>query len=237
MNEPNLTQLKIIVERAVRPVVASFSCKRKMREELLAHVSAVFEEEEGKLGDAQAALVRTQERFGQAAELTAELQASVPGRDWYARFIEHIEDFRPGESTLRRAGRHALMMFLVFGGAVLPVFLVQRRFSEWPIIPAAAVLVFGFTLMSNWMRAALYGPAGRSWLRAALVAVASSALIPGATYVVCLSHSGDAWASMMNVLPLLPWGALLAWVPVAITAHMTDRELRWRREWDSLQIG
>ena len=45
MNESTLTQLKIIVERAVRPVRASTSRKRKMREELLAHVSGVFEEE------------------------------------------------------------------------------------------------------------------------------------------------------------------------------------------------
>src|SRR5215470_5898455 len=34
MNESTLTQLKVIVERAVRPVQASISCKRKMREEL-----------------------------------------------------------------------------------------------------------------------------------------------------------------------------------------------------------
>ena len=43
MNESTLTQLKIVVERAVRPVRASFARKRKVREELLAHVSGVFE--------------------------------------------------------------------------------------------------------------------------------------------------------------------------------------------------
>ena len=57
MNESTLTELKIIVERAVRPVRASTSRKRKMREELLAHVSGVFEEEEAKLGDGQAAFL------------------------------------------------------------------------------------------------------------------------------------------------------------------------------------
>ena len=45
MNESTLTRLKIIVERAVRPVRASVSCKHKMREELFAHVIGVFEEE------------------------------------------------------------------------------------------------------------------------------------------------------------------------------------------------
>src|SRR5262249_37101154 len=168
MNDTTLTQLKIIVERAVRPVRASTFRKRKMREELLAHVSDVFEEE-SKLGDGRAALARTQERFGQPAELTGQLQASVPRSDWFGQFVEYFEDFRAGESPLRRATRHALMMFLIFGTLVLPIFLVQHRFSELSIIPAAAILVFGFTLMTNWMRDALYGPAGRSWLRVVLV--------------------------------------------------------------------
>ena len=48
MNESSLTGLKIIVERTVRPVCASTSRKQKMREELLAHVSAVFEEESAR---------------------------------------------------------------------------------------------------------------------------------------------------------------------------------------------
>ena len=48
MNESTLTQLKIIVERAVRPVRASISRKRKMREELLAHVSGVSRRKPGR---------------------------------------------------------------------------------------------------------------------------------------------------------------------------------------------
>ena len=59
MNESTLTQLKILVERAVRPVRASMSCKLKMREELLAHINAVFDEEAARLHDEQAVLERT----------------------------------------------------------------------------------------------------------------------------------------------------------------------------------
>ena len=244
MNESTLTQLKIIVERAVRPVRASISRRRKMREELLAHVCDVFEEESAKLGDEQAALARTRERFGESVELTDQLQASVPRRDSFAQLVEYFEDFRPGESILRRAARHALMMLVVFGAAVLPVFLVQHRFSEWPIIPAAAVLVFCFTFTTNWMRDALYGPAGRSWLRAVLVGGAASLLIPGVTVGVCLTLTGELWSSMKDFLqpdalgiPLLPWAVLLSWVPVTVTAYMTEKELRYRREWESLQIS
>ena len=102
MNEPTLTQRKIIVERAVRPVRASTARKRKMREELLAHVVGVFEEE-ARLGDEQAALARTQERFGQAAELTGQLQASVPRADRIGRFAEDLVGYGSGESALRLA--------------------------------------------------------------------------------------------------------------------------------------
>src|SRR5437868_131439 len=78
------------LEQAVRPVIACTVRKRKMREELLAHVSAVFEEESARLGDEPAALARTQERFGPAAELTGLLQASVPGIDSIHRFNEDL---------------------------------------------------------------------------------------------------------------------------------------------------
>jgi hypothetical protein len=236
MNESTLTQLKIIVERAVRPLRASFDRKRKMREELLAHVSAVFEEEHARLGDAATALERTRQRFGPPDELTSQLQSTIPRRDAWKRFIESIEDYRPGETTLHRALRHGVLIFLLFGLAVLPVFLVQRRLHEWPIIPAGAILVFGHTLFSNWMREAVFAATGRSWFRGILIAVTSSLLIPAVTFGVILFHSGDARSSLMTVVPLMPWAILLTWVPVAITAYMTERELRYRREWATLPI-
>ena len=97
MNDSTRTQLKIMVERAVRPVRASFSSKRKMREELLAHVLAVFEEETAKLSDEQNALARTGQRFGNAAELTKQLQASV---SWHDKGAWYFENFfkKPGTS-------------------------------------------------------------------------------------------------------------------------------------------
>ena len=82
MNESTLTQLKTLVERAIRPVRASISRKLKMREELLAHVTTVFEEEAVRLGDEQAALERTAQRFGNPSELTGQLQQSVPTSDF-----------------------------------------------------------------------------------------------------------------------------------------------------------
>jgi hypothetical protein len=236
MNEATITQLKIIVERAVRPVHASISQKRKMREELLAHVIGAFEEETPR-SDETTALVRTRERFGAPEELTAQLQGSVPRSDRLLRFIENLLDHRPDESPVRRAMRFGLMLSAVFGILILPPFIIQNRFSEWSVIPAAGVLMFAFTMMTHWMREALHGLEGRSWLRAGLVAIGAGFLIAGVTFGICLIYTGDAWSSMMTVLPMLPFGLILAWIPVALVAHLSALERRARREWESLEIG
>jgi ATP-dependent Clp protease ATP-binding subunit ClpC len=78
MNESTLTRLKIIVERAVRPVQASMPRKRQMREELLAHVCGVFEEEAARLRDDQVALERVALRFGNPAEVTGQSGQASP---------------------------------------------------------------------------------------------------------------------------------------------------------------
>ena len=83
MDDIILQELKRVVEQAVRPVRATMARKRRMREELLAHLVAIFEEETGKLGDEQAALDQTKRRFGDPRELTGSfsrlfLVGSVP---------------------------------------------------------------------------------------------------------------------------------------------------------------
>ena len=120
MNNSTLTRLKIIVERAVRPVRASLSRKRKMREELLAHVTSVFEVEVSRIANEQTALERTAQRFGNPAELTGQFQESVPTLDSIERFADWAS-FRPGESTLRRAVRYTIIAEVV---ALLFLFVV-----------------------------------------------------------------------------------------------------------------
>ena len=75
MSEEILTKLMVLVERAVRPVRASAARRRQMREELLAHVTAVFTEEVEKSGDEGSALERTKQRFGNPAELSTRFNA------------------------------------------------------------------------------------------------------------------------------------------------------------------
>ena len=246
MNESVLMQLKVIVERAVRPVRASVFRKRKMREELLAHVSGVYEEE-ARLGDEPAALARTQERFGQAAELTGQLQVSVPRGDDINRFAENLVGCGSGESALRLAAQAAAAVGAVSSvllGIAILIYGLLGQGSEWLTVARVPSLLapllgafFAFcgTLLYHGMRQALFGPVGRSWLRAGLIAAAAWLLVPATSFAVCLAVTADMQRSLWDVVPLLPHGVLAPVVMVAV-AYLVRSECRHDREWASLQI-
>jgi len=129
MNDAILNQLKAIVERSVRPIRASTLRKWKMREELLAHVAAVFEEESAKLGDVRAAVEQTERRFGNPHELTRQLQESVPASDDIHCLLDKLW-FQPGERNARRVLRYVTLhsLILMF---LLPIWYVWTQICEW----------------------------------------------------------------------------------------------------------
>ncbi len=73
-----MNDLMIHVERIVRPVRARQSRKLRMRRELLAHLQAALEEDRAHAPDEPSALEQATRRLGEPAELTRELQQSVP---------------------------------------------------------------------------------------------------------------------------------------------------------------
>ena len=201
MNESTVTQLKIIVERAVRPVRASTSRKRKMREELLAHVVGVFEEESAKLGDQRAAVERTALRFGNPTEVTRQLQESVPARDAVRRYWEG----RPGEPAWRTAIRVAwvsgtfALVFAVFLLALATVGSVGAWPPEVLILSLCAVLgipawLSGIVILTSFMEKAFYGPAGRSWRKVALLVGGSWVLMLVWFAAWCWPYWSAVWA-------------------------------------------
>ena len=100
--------LRIQVERVVRPLRASNLRKDRMREELLAHLTRLFEEELGQSGDVQRATAAAIDRFGDGPTLARELQASVPWlENWACVRLPVRGAFRrrPGESPLRHLQR------------------------------------------------------------------------------------------------------------------------------------
>jgi hypothetical protein len=214
MNESTLIQLKIIVERAVRPVRASASRKRKMREELLAHVSGVFEEELAQVGDDRAALERTALRFGNPAEVTGQLQESVPLGDSIMRSWEG----RPDESMLRGALRFAWIECAIAWAALAAAFLAAGWANAWSseeliaVISGSGFLPFwllgpvwlvGIALLTHWMEPSLQGPEPlKGWPRIGLAKLLTSAwavppvrhaLIVGGVCVLALASVGRRW--------------------------------------------
>jgi hypothetical protein len=240
MNESTLSPLKIIVERAVRPVRASTSRKGKMREELLAHVVGVFEEE-AKLGDERAAVERTALRFGNPAEVTRQLQESVPARDAVRRYWEG----RPGEPAWRTAIRFAWVsgtFALVVAGFVLAptVRLVGGWSRETLILSLCAVLTIpawlsGVVFLTSFMEKAIYGPAGRSWLKVALV-------VAGSWLFVLLWFAAWSWptwsAEWVYSHPpaIVLAGFLILALHVCALAQSSLLRRRYQEEWGRLPI-
>lgn len=198
MNEATQIQLKVIVERAVRPVRAGGTRKRKMREELLAHVTAVFEDEV-KTANEPTALAKTTQRFGMPAELTAQLQQTIA---WDERIVWFIGRFlgdlwlRPGESrvhcALRQLGWCSAVWLLDMGLMIMLMPIISRA-DPWPtpgFLTAIPVIFFLFVACSAAIIFAahglwhlLYERTPRSWPMIVLLLMASYAVIPIAVLV------------------------------------------------------
>jgi hypothetical protein len=211
MNESTLTQLKIVVERAVRPIPAGTASKLRIREELLAHLTSVYEEELARLGEEQAALLQTQQRFGNPDELTGQLLKSVPGKETADRFM----------------GRVVL---------VTVVWLVLFGPAELPVFPGRFLLDFGlfgigFIFLADLMRRAF---SGRSWRQAILIAVVSACLFVGLLFS-SLEFSLAEWSKPMDMFNLFMLMAVLTW-GLVVPALETAARIRSYIQWERLQI-
>jgi hypothetical protein len=174
------------VERAVRPVRAGRDRKLAMREELLAHLTAIYFDELKQQPDEQTAMAAAVQRFGEPAALTAWLNASAGFMDRYA----YSEDlfaccFSPhsGESLVRFAFRLLLAWgiatSIVILGAALLDSTVVRIFKNDPTTYPALVnlyllLVFGpvAAVVGTWniARTLQHGGQLSRWLRALALA-------------------------------------------------------------------
>ena len=147
-----LAQFKI-VERTVRPVRASTPRKRKMREELLAHLTAIYEDELANRGDPDAAIEAAAGRFGDVAQLSRELDRSVGFNERIAYSLERRFGWRAPETAARYMFRLAMQLvfiiavafFVIAGGAVIGLGMKYGLWwdrSIWIAIRPAAALWF-----------------------------------------------------------------------------------------------
>ena len=244
MNDTVPKELKIVVERAVRPVRANMARKRKMREELLAHLVSVFDEEASQ-GDERAALERAKERFGDPGELSRQLQETVPA---WSRFRFLLEKLRlePGESLLHFAGKHVLFTFLSY--ALLILILLPRLSVAWRVseigmlvrillVVAIASAAFScvFIVLVERMARAMYGR-GRSVRKAGLYSLASLAVLPMLTFLIYWSLPLDG-STRLFYLRLSCFLAPVIPVMFLLLSRQQAEESCYEYEWASLEIA
>ena len=153
MNDATLTELKVVVERTVRPLRATMARKRRMREELLAHLVATVDEEEKHRGDERAALEQAKRRFGDPRELTGQLQQAVPRWDRYRSILENM-GCGPSESAWHLAAKHFLLTLLIYL-LWLPTWMALRNNWEIPG-PVEAQRLIALVLVGAVLMAALF---------------------------------------------------------------------------------
>jgi hypothetical protein len=246
MNDAVLQELKRVVERAVRPVVATMARKRRMREELLAHLTAIFEEESEKLGNEQAALDQAKRRFGNPRQLAGQLQETVSRWDRFVR-LGDVGQRCPGESLWRFAGRITMLGIMMFVPAtlfLLPVMymcggqneLAMRAYCVVCLCILNILLALGVILLTDGMYRALYrGQSGRDWRLATIYALASLMFFPLLAFLWYLSLTGDLVTSLAYLRSACLFAPLTPML-FALLARQAAESLRHYEEWASLKV-
>jgi hypothetical protein len=250
MNDNILTQLKTIVERVVRPVTASRRRKRQIREELLAHLTTVFESELATVGNETTALERTQTRFGDSGQLTAEFQKAIPKWDRLRSGFEKLS-WEPGDSTARLALKQAVMLlamsFTLVAAIPLGEFVKGRR--DDLVVALQIGLDFGlgmgafllpflvvFLVAPTHLGRQLFGPSSEwSWKFVSACGLASFVELPAMAFFVYWAVTGDFTGSLAH----LRFGCLFAPAgPFMFFAvgRQLYKEFSYEREWASLEI-
>jgi hypothetical protein len=245
-----MKELMVHVERAVRPVQACREHKDRMREELLAHLTELFEEERARLGDPAAALEEAIRRFGAAAELTPQLQGTVCRTERLEFLAERWLTWQAPESAaqyaLRLAGQLFLLSMMLSAIVVLVVVLTEGWAPDlWMRLRVGVSFLivlhtdlFLLALLYARLREAMWGGLAvkRSWLRAAVLMLLLALAVPasGVAYGVIALGS---WTLSLELLYL--------WYPFAILIPLAFSLWAWFRgpaeirhaEWACLDIG
>ena len=226
-----LMQIKI-VERAVRPVRAGPAGKRKMREELLAHLTAIYEEEETRTTDPAEAMQEAARRFGNPTELARQLDATVRWSERMAYYTDRVFGWRAPESAARFVARTAVQVFVMSAAVCLliaaaamakmgwgsNVWTVLRPFVALAFVVPAIHFVLGLAYFR--MRDALFGVFGsrKSLLRAVTfdLLIAVSVIAAGVSFTALA-----AWdiAPAMESLPASGVGGIAVAAAVFLYAR------------------
>lgn len=120
-----------IVESAIRPIRASMSRKRTIREELLAHLTCTVEEELCRADDCITAMNEAAQRFGDPGELSRELEAILRTSERIAGDLERRFGWKPPESAARLSLRLAAQGFCLIAAVCSLLVAGVALFDGW----------------------------------------------------------------------------------------------------------
>jgi hypothetical protein len=245
-----MKELMIHVEKAVRPVRASGGRKDRMRRELLAHLTEIYQTELKRLGNEAAAHEQAIQRFGAPADLTRELQDSVGWGERCAFAMERWFGWRAPESAARYTFRMAVQLFLLISVlaalAFVPVLIFEGQAADMMIrlrlafsfVFLCSADVFLLGLLYFKMRDRLLGGLGvqRSWRHVAVYGMLSILVFLANGFSFGFLGIGDAaegWKLMAYGAPFALGVPL--WMGLIARFHGPG-QIR-HTEWECLDIG
>lgn len=226
-----MSDFMIHVERVVRPIEAMDHHKDRMREELLAHLQASYEQERAKLNDDALAARKAIAGLGDPEQLRTEMQDSVSRRERFQARIEKLFNWRAPEPAWRYTLRSGAFVFALFL-PLIPIALLELLAFGQEAMVVALQLTLGMGLLTGvnvfvlgWLyfkaRDSMWGAFGaeRSWFRLMLYVIASAATVETSLLVFLYSTTGELVGSLSLLLGrvlvalVLPvTGVIVAWV-------------------------
>ncbi|MGN6368612.1 MAG: permease prefix domain 1-containing protein [Phycisphaerae bacterium] len=222
----------LLIERTVRPLRAATPRKLRIREELLAHLESIYAEELARTGNPDAALAESAKRFGNPAQLTRELQSTIPFHERIAHYLEKHYGWRAPEHAstyLLRLSLHFLFLFGIPFAAFAACILYMNGLTPYTIsilYPALLTLLatpLALFLLGNLYfltRDTLFGVFGspRSKARIALLTAATflTTFVIGAAMITARTGS-------LHALPHATGGLAIVATCVTLTSLLHAR--------------
>jgi len=254
-----MKELKVCVEKAVRPVRAMNRRKDAMREELYGHLTKIFEQELANLGEQQAAVEAAIRRFGEPAELTRELQQTVPWPETFIccpigplKFLDRLSVVpevlrKKDESADRYSVRMMSRFFGVFFVAVgLP--LAWLMYIADPRIGLTIGLIHALPAILAWITFLFPGlgvavhdvfyqcrSGSRPSLRRIIRSARSSLVLLGIGLVLLLILERYHLYQQVHLYILMGLPLLCPWV-LGIGSWLAARDIRRYDQWGRLDI-
>ena len=242
MSEAVPRELKVLVERVVRPLPISHDRQKRLRSEFLAHLQAIYAEELSHGLDETEALARTAERFGDPVSLAEELRSSVTGWQRWQVIVSRVLEQQPNESAAAHLTRVLFLQTCVNALCLSGLVIAGRQGEHWQnfrvglaalafiTVWLAGVLGFGMLVGVEWLR-----PKHRWWRIGGyeLGLLASWPL----SYLILVFSSAEflAMFSRTNVVQMVAGGVVTMIVGSAY-GLLQQRDLAYHREWAELVL-